>query len=136
LNILYPIFTLVAVTLTVAARLGYLRYLAVTQNKVDASFYEAYVGQEPLNLRIVSRHLVNLLELPLLFYVACLIAFTTGQNGRTVLVLAWSYVALRIVHTLIHLGPNVVIWRFRVFVLSVLALLALWAVLLLGLVTR
>jgi len=136
LNIFYPLFALIALTISVAARLGYLRYSAVIRKQVDATFYQAYIGEEPLELRVASRHLINLLELPILFYIACLVAFVTGQMGSIVLVLAWSYVSLRIIHTLIHLGPNIVIWRFRVFALSVLVLAALWAVLFLGLITR
>ena len=133
MDILYPIFALVALTLAVGARLGFLRYRAVTRKKVDASFYLAYVGEEPLELRITSRHLVNLLEMPVLFYIACLVAFVTHQGGNAVLGLAWTYVGLRVVHTLIHLGPNIVMWRFRVFVLSVLVMAVLWVVLFLGL---
>jgi hypothetical protein len=136
LNILYPIFALIALTLSAGARLGYLRYRAVMRKQVDATFYQAYIGDEPLALRVASRHLINLLEMPILFYIACLVAFMTGLSGSLVLVLAWSYVSLRFIHTFIHLGPNIVIWRFRVFALSILVLAALWIVLFLCLITR
>lgn len=136
MNILCPIFALIALTICVAARLGYLRYSAVIRKQVDTAFYQAYIGDEPLELRVASRHLINLLEMPILFYIACLVAFVTGQSGSIVLFLAWSYVSLRIIHTFIHLGPNIVIWRFRIFALSVLVLAALWTVLFLGLITR
>lgn len=36
--------------------------------------------------------------------------------------------------TMIHLGSNVVIWRFRVFALSVLVLTAFYVVITLGIV--
>ena len=40
--------------------------------------------------------------------------------------LAWLYVGLRLVHTLIHISYNYVIHRFMAFVLSMLTLLAMW----------
>jgi hypothetical protein len=136
MNVLYPVFALFLLTAIVSVRLGYLRYAAVKGKQVDANYYLAYQGQEPEQLRIASRHMINLFEQPILFYVACVIAYISNQTGSTVVMLAWLYVGLRCVHTFIHLGSNVLINRFRVFVLCGLVLVALWAVLFLGLVLR
>ena len=51
-----------------------------------------------------------------------------------VIILAWAYVALRFLHTFIHLCGNVVVNRFRVFVVSVLVLVALLVVLFVGII--
>ena len=72
----------------------------------------------------------------MLFYVGCIIALVTHQAGVLVVGLAWAFVAARLVHTAIHLGPNTVIRRFQVFGLSMMLLLALWSVILIGLVSR
>ena len=48
---------------------------------------------------------------------------------------AWSFVGLRIAHTLVHLGGNRVPRRFAVFALSVLALAGLWLHLMWGLMS-
>ena len=133
MNILFPVFAMLALTVAVAVRLAVVRFGAVRRRAVDPAYYVLYQGEEPPEARVISRHFSNLLETPPLFYVACIIAFITGQTGVLVLSLAWLYVALRVVHTLIHLGPNVVIWRFRVFVLSVLVLALMLTVLFLGL---
>ena len=132
MNVLYPVFALLALTLVVAARMGYARYRAVNRKEVDGRYYVAYQGEEPERLRVISRHFSNLLETPPLFYIACIIAFVTGQQGVVVMSLAWAYVGLRLVHSFIHLGPNIVIIRFQVFVLSILVLAALLVVLFLG----
>ena len=136
MSVLYPVFAMFVLTISVAMRLAALRYSAVSQGKVSGKFYEAYVGDEPLYLRVTARHLTNLLEVPVLFYIGCLLAFVTHQSGVLVIGLAWAYVLLRVIHTLIHLGSNIVIWRFRVFALSVFALVALWVTLFVGLATR
>ena len=136
MNVLYPVFAMFVLTISVVMRLAALRFAAVKQGKVNPRYYSAYVGDEPEYLRVTARHLTNLLEVPVLFYVACLLAFVTHQSGVLIVGLAWAYVALRVVHTLIHLGSNVVLMRFRVFALSVFVLVALWVTLFVGLATR
>jgi hypothetical protein len=113
--------------------MGLARYRAVVRREVDHRYYEVYQGEEPKHLRVLSRHFSNLVETPPLFYVACLIAFVTEQQGGLVIGLAWAYVALRFLHTYIHLGRNVVALRFRVFVLSIVVLTVLLVALFIGL---
>ena len=133
MTVLYPIFALLALTLAVMVRMGLARYRAVVRREVDHRYYEVYQGEEPKHLRVLSRHFSNLVETPPLFYVACLVAFVTEQQSGLVIGLAWAYVALRFLHTYIHLGPNVVALRFRVFVLSVVVLTVLLVALFIGL---
>ena len=76
----------------------------------------------------------NLFETPVLFYLAVVVAAQTAQVTPTVLGLAWAYVALRVIHSIIHCGYNKVMHRFRAFALSMLVLLVLWVVLGYGLV--
>lgn len=75
----------------------------------------------------------NLFEAPVLFYVALVVAFASGQVTALTLGLAWIYVALRCVHSYIHTGYNRVSHRFYAFLASNLVLWGLWVVLLIGL---
>jgi hypothetical protein len=43
---------------------------------------------------------------PPLFYTAVLIAYVTHSVNVWTVLLAWAYVGLRIVHTVVHLGSN------------------------------
>ena len=74
----------------------------------------------------------NLFELPVLFYLALVIAFLTMQVTAVTLALAWAFVALRYVHSYIHCTYNKVMHRFQVYLLGGLVLWALWAVLAIG----
>lgn len=132
MTILFPVFTLLALTLAVMARMGLARYQAVVRREVDGRYYEVYQGEEPRHLRVLSRHFSNLVETPPLFYIACIIALVTHQQGPAIVALAWAYVALRFLHTFIHLGRNVVALRFKVFVLSIIVLTAMLVTLLVG----
>ena len=134
--ILWPAFALFALTMCVVFRLATLRFRAVRGRKVDPRFYKIYRGEEPEDVAVVSRHLVNLYEAPTLFYAATVIAFAAGIAATPLVVLGWTFVALRLAHSSIHLGSNDVLWRFRVFALSWLALVAYWAMLAFELVNR
>ena len=127
MSIYYPAFALFALTIFVQARLGMMRHAAVAQGAVDPRFYRSYSGyEEPEALRIWSRHLVNLYEAPILFYAIVVIAATSGQAGAVPLGLAWAYVALRFAHSYVHLGSNRVMLRFKLFLVSLIVLVALW----------
>jgi hypothetical protein len=114
-----------------------MRWRAVARRQVDSRFYKIYRGDgEPAEVAVISRHLINLYEAPTLFYAGTAIAFAAGQGSVLLVTLGWAYVGLRLLHTFIHLGSNVVLWRFRVFALSWLVLLAYWIVLAANLATR
>lgn len=78
----------------------------------------------------------NLFEMPVLFYLALVVAALTDQVTAAVLGLAWAYVGARALHSVIHCTYNKVMHRFRAFLLSVIALVSLWCVLGYGLVAR
>jgi hypothetical protein len=130
MDILFPIFGMVAITAATLFRLAYLRFAAAANREVDVRYYRVYQGEgEPERVAAASRHLVNLFETPVLFYVAAILVYITETTSPAIVTIAWAYVALRAVHCWIHLGTNVVIWRFRVFVMSFAVLLVMWVML-------
>jgi hypothetical protein len=66
------------------------------------------------------------MEIPPLFYIVNLAILFTGRTDSTFMTLAWSYVVLRIGHSLVHLTINKVPPRFFLFFISNLVLLAMW----------
>ncbi|MDQ3039450.1 MAG: MAPEG family protein [Pseudomonadota bacterium] len=75
----------------------------------------------------------NLFEMPVLFYVALVVAFVTSQVTPLVLGLAWGYVAFRVLHSFIHCTYNRVMHRFYAFLASNVLLWTMWGVLSVGL---
>jgi hypothetical protein len=67
----------------------------------------------------------HLLEQPTLFYAIAITLAVSGGGHRWSLWLAWGYVGLRVLHSLIQATSNVVRWRFLVFSLASVLLLAL-----------
>ncbi len=127
--ILWPQFALVALTIFVIFRLGMMRFAAVRSQRVDPKFYGLYRGhEEPDDLVAVSRHVLNLFETPVLFYVSGILIYVTGQVTLSLVLLSWGYVLARFVHTVIHLTSNKVVIRFRVFLVSLVLLTLIWSV--------
>lgn len=137
MNVLYPVFAMFALTAFCLFRLARLRFAAVRQGEIDPKFFRLYRNaEEPDNLRVHSRHLSNLFEAPVLFYVIAIVAFVTQQTGILPLCLAWAYVILRYAHSFVHLTTNHVLTRFRLFALSWIVLAVLWVVIFAGIALR
>lgn len=67
----------------------------------------------------------HLHEAPTLFYAVCLIIAVAGAGNGTSATVAWAYVALRVIHSLVQATVNKAMIRFIVFVLSTITLMAL-----------
>jgi len=134
-HILFPIVAMVALVVFVVVRLGRSRVRAVRRRDISVRFFELYQGsEEPEELRALSRHFVNLFELPILFYVACIVAYVSVQVDLWLVLLAWFFVVSRYVHSYIHLTSNIVIQRFRVYGIGLVALVLMWLTLTIHLV--
>lgn len=81
----------------------------------------------PGHVAVVNRAYMNLLELPMLFYVGGLMYFVAGRVDATALALAWTYVSLRALHSVIHITYNNVFHRLAAFALSNVVLMVFWA---------
>jgi hypothetical protein len=82
-------------------------------------------GVVPDRVNWKAHNYAHLMEQPTLFYATVIILGVIGQGDGINLQLAWAYVALRIVHSLVQATWNRVVVRFTLFSLSTLALLLL-----------
>ncbi|MEO7826250.1 MAG: MAPEG family protein, partial [Allosphingosinicella sp.] len=72
-----------------------------------------------------AHNYMHLVEQPTLFYaIALTLAVGHGGGGYSA-ILAWAYVALRVLHSLVQTTVNVITYRFILFGLSSLALAGL-----------
>ena len=67
----------------------------------------------------------HLMEQPTLFYATVFALILMGFDARINVYLAWGYVGLRIVHSIVQATVNVVRIRFLVFLLATLCLIGL-----------
>ncbi len=67
----------------------------------------------------------HLMEQPTLFYAACLVLVLTNCESPIALYTAWTYVGLRVVHSLVQALSNRIRYRFGIFLLASIALIVL-----------
>ena len=106
---------------------GVRRVVAVRAKRVPVRAFRLGESSEvPPQVSVFNRNLMNLLEMPLLFYVVSLAFYVTHAVDGLTVWLAWAFLALRLVHSAIHLTFNRVGARFAAFATSNVALLLLW----------
>ncbi|KHS48298.1 MULTISPECIES: MAPEG family protein [Novosphingobium] len=79
----------------------------------------------PASVQWKAHNYNHLHEAPTLFYAVCLVIAVAGAGNGTSATVAWAYVALRVVHSLVQATVNKVMVRFILFSLSSVALMAL-----------
>lgn len=129
-GLLRPVFALAGWTGGVLLLIAYHRLRAGFCGEVHPRAFA--LGEDdsvPRAARLANRNYMNLLELPVLFYVACVIGTMTGAVTTAMVTMAWGYVALRVVHSLIHVTYNHVMHRFAVFAVSNGVLVLMWVLL-------
>jgi hypothetical protein len=130
----WPAVAMVALTLVVWLRMYFRRIAQMQRERIHPqSVATSAQATARLTDSAAADNFRNLFELPVLFYVAVVVAAQTGQVTVVTLALAWIFVALRIVHSAIHCTYNVVIHRFYVYVCGGVVLWLLWGVLAVGL---
>ena len=127
-NILLPFAVLAIWTLTVLLLVPIRRFGAARRGLVTAHDFKYGESERvPPDVSIPNRNLMNLLELPVLFYVASLLLYVTRNVDALAIGLAWAYVALRLCHSAVHLTYNKVMHRLAFFAISNLVLTVIWA---------
>jgi hypothetical protein len=126
--LLAPMMTLVLWTFVMWAWMYATRIPAIRRGRVTLApdqTKEAFNAQIPSEVRWKADNYNHLLEQPVLFYAVVLALCLLGAGGTVELALAWAYVALRVVHSLVQATANIILLRFSIFALSSLVLLAL-----------
>lgn len=126
-QILWPVTALAFLTFFVLLLIPAVRLLAVANGSVAGrDFKYGESGSVPGEVSLPNRNYMNLLELPILFYVLCLALFVTDRVDAHYVQLAWAYVAVRAAHSFVHLAYNNVVHRLVVFAASNVVLIVMW----------
>lgn len=129
-EILKPVVVLIAWTLVVLLVLVAKRMPALKQAGIDVTKIS---GGRPHQLDSIlqektqwpAHNYMHLLEQPTLFYAVSLVLAVIGQGNGINAWIAWGYVGLRILHSLVQVTTNRILYRFSLFALSTLTLIAL-----------
>src|SRR5258708_15806913 len=105
--IFWPAVVLALWTGMVMLLTGFRRVRAVVAGRTTVSAFRLGESPEvPPDVAIVNRNLVNLLEMPVLFYAVILALYVTRHVAPGAVGLACLYVPLRFFHSALHLTYN------------------------------
>ncbi len=124
-SIFIPFFGMMLLTMAVWLYMYYLRLSFLVREKVDpqlAATTKQMIEIVPTRVTLPSENLINLLELPMLYYATCVYLYITGQVNATYLVLAYCFFTFRVLHSVVHCTYNRVMHRFYLYSLSSLSL--------------
>ncbi|MBQ84994.1 MAG: hypothetical protein CMQ16_01110 [Gammaproteobacteria bacterium] len=123
--LLTPIFVLVLWTSAIFLVLAFGR-IKYTKNPQDAAHSKDLKGTMPDWVERAADNYNHLFEQPVAFYALTLCIAVINNFDCFMVQLAWAFVVLRIMHSLVQLTFNLVLLRFFIFVMGwlVLALMA------------
>lgn len=127
-TVLLPLFVQVALTFVLLFWMGGARVSSIRAGEVkmrDIALRQP--NWTPRVLKIGNAY-HNQLELPLLFYVLTILALFTRQADLLFVLLAWLFVATRLIHAYIFVTSNHVGRRFYAFLSGAIVLLIMWIV--------
>ena len=128
-SLLTPMLALICWSLVMLAWMYVVRIPAIRAAGIDPATAKEPTSLDslPLPVRQVAYNYNHLMEQPTIFYALVVYSYLAGQQNAPNLILAWAYVALRIVHSLVQATINAVLVRFSIFMLGTLVLAALAA---------
>jgi hypothetical protein len=126
--IFWPMIALTLLIYVVYALLMLRRREAVISGQASPRDFKLPL-KEPEASATAIRNLINLYELPMLFYVVCLALYAVNGSSFLAVLLAWLFVAARIAHTFVHVTSNRLSLRQPLFVIGFILNGALWGLL-------
>jgi hypothetical protein len=126
IKLIYPALAQILWTFVVAGIMFQRRRQAFADSKISLADVAVSNERYPDNARLAAANYANQFETPVLFFALIMLAMEVGATGYPMTLLAWIFVASRIGHTLIHVGPNNLKARAGAFTLGVICLFCMW----------
>ena len=127
-TILQPVVTLVAWSMLMWLWMYATRIPAIQKARMRLDPNEVngvQMSSLPANVRWKADNYNHLMEQPTIFYAIVISLAILGEGSDINLMLAWAYVGLRVIHSLVQALVNKILVRFGIFSLSSLVLIAL-----------
>jgi hypothetical protein len=126
--LLGPIFALVGLIAAVFVLMLVVRNYAAIRGLAAPAYYVTFrpADAPPDWIERPSRTYNNLMQLPVLFWLVCLLMMLTETLDAAQVALAWLFVAMRCLHAFIYISWNYLPARFGAFLAGVIALAVLW----------
>lgn len=110
-----------------AVRMGAAKQRAVRSGAVKLADVALDNAGWPEDVRKLNNNYNNQFELPLLFYAILPLLIVLAMVDWLQVILAWAFIAGRVLHSMVHTGSNVVTRRGLAFLVGFFAVGLMWA---------
>ena len=124
--IIYPILAVVLMNFIVMFHMRYMISKAIKNRAVEYKYFKAYESSAPEYLLISRHHYKNFFEIPILFYLLCLVLYMIDDVSAIDLWITWLFVVFKGIHSYIRITSNYVPYRAYSFFVCVFLLFGGW----------
>jgi hypothetical protein len=126
--VLLPLFVEVALTFGLMLWMASARTAAIKGRQTRVA--DIALGQPnwPPRVQQISNSYASQFQIPVLFYLLTVLVIVTRHADILFVVMAWLFVASRLVHAYVHTSSNYVPRRFGAFAIGSLILLVMWLI--------
>ena len=124
--IIYPILAVVLMNFIVMFHMRYMISKAIKNKDVEYKYFKAYESSAPEYLLTSRHHYKNFFEIPILFYLLCLVLYMIDDVSAIDLWIAWLFVVFKGIHSYIRITSNYVPYRAYSFFVCVFLLFGGW----------
>ncbi len=125
--ILLPVFLHFLLITIVGIRMGKARFASLSSGETKRADIVLDSRKWPDRLRQISNNFDNQFQAPMVWYSCIAILIAVGLVDRVQVVLAFGFLASRVVHSFIHVTTNKLPDRFYAFIAGLVCLCAMWA---------
>jgi hypothetical protein len=126
-TILLPVFLHFLLVTIVGIRMGQARFKSVSSGETKRADIVLDPRKWPDRLRQISNNFDNQFQAPMAWYSCVAFLIATGFVDKVQVVLAFGFLASRVVHSFIHITTNKLPDRFYAFIAGLICLCAMWA---------
>jgi hypothetical protein len=125
--ILLPVFLHFLLVMIVGLRLGQARFQSVNSGETKRKDIVLDARKWPDRVRQISNNFDNQFQAPMAWYACIALLVATGFVDSVQTVLAFGFLASRVIHSFIHITTNKLPDRFYAYIAGLACLFAMWA---------
>lgn len=124
--LLLPVFLHVLMTMGLGVATAVARRKAAREGRVRLKDVALDSRAWPDDVRKLGNNFDNQFQMPMLWYAGIAFTLILGLADGVLAALSWAFLVLRLGHSFIHVGRNIVIRRFFLFFAAALVLMLYW----------
>ena len=123
---IYPLILMIVLSILVTLRLIFIAIRLLITRKVHIKQFRLFDGDIPKHALAARAHFKNMFEIPILFYVWCILLIVNESYTQIDVFIAWGFAISRLLHSIVRIPNKDVYVRFFFFMIGLMLLSVGW----------